>query len=405
MRLADRRHRQRGGPAPSCTAFDEHGPGAQPTPRVYTENLVGGLLRLIISASRRTDIPAFFSGWFMDRVREGVVEVANPFRPDQVRTCSLRPEDVEAIVFWSKNPSPLFEYLDELDARGYRYYFQFTLNDYPSLFEPGVPPVEERIGIFKAFSDRLGPGRVVWRYDPIVVSSLTPAAYHVERFERLARSLSGYSERVVVSFVDFYGKVAARFRRTSEREGIRFEDLTEPSRREELLRFAKQMACIGAGFGFTVTSCAEPVDLTGAGISPGACIDAGLVERLWGGAGGHAGGSVWDGLSARPPGEKGRAGEPARVELSGQLFREDALATGLPQPGSSDSLVGKANACREVLAKKDKGQRKECLCVQSVDIGRYNTCLHGCVYCYASHTGRAECRQQELLTATDNADH
>jgi len=222
---------------------------------------------VIISASRRTDIPAFFSEWFMKRIEEGVVCVADPFNPRQVGRYSLLAEDVDAIVFWSKNPCPLMARLSELDSRGYRYYFQFTLNDYPHLLEPNVPGLGERLDTLRTLSDRLGPERVVWRYDPIVVSSVTPTDYHLERLEG-----------------------------------------------------------IGDAHDLEVFSCAEAVDLSDAGIRHGACIDGELIRRLFG------------------------------------LERD---------------------------FRKDRGQRAECLCAESVDVGAYNTCGHLCAYCYASFSGES----------------
>lgn len=282
---------------------------------------------MIISASRRTDIPKFFTEWFMRRVREGFFYSKNPFDPSDVRKISLLPEDVVAIVFWSKDPAPIMKHLDELHSMGYRYYFQFTLNHYPSIFEPNVPPVEERIETFRRLAEKLGPSRVVWRYDPIIVSALTPLAYHAHRLDRIARDLEGYTERLVVSFLDLYGKVRKRLNASVELSHIGLEDITHPERREVLLDFAAVIAQIGASHGMDVRTCAEPVNLSEAGIRPGACIDGELISRL--------------------------SGKPAYAE---RLFR------------------------------KDRSQRRECLCVQSRDMGAYNTCSHGCVYCYANYS-------------------
>ncbi len=124
---------------------------------------------MIISASRRTDIPAFHAEWFMGRIREGYFYRVNPFNSKQVTGFSLKPEHLDAIVFWTKNPAPLMAHLDELDARGYCYYFQFTLNPYGNEFEPHVPALDERITIFKTLAERLGPERVIWRYDPVIL--------------------------------------------------------------------------------------------------------------------------------------------------------------------------------------------------------------------------------------------
>jgi len=256
----------------------------------------------------------------MEQVREGCVEIKNPFNPSQVRRCSLLPQDVDIIVFWSKNPAPLMPYLDELDSMGYRYYFQFTLNDYPKLLEPNLPPLEERIGTFKEISRKLGPAGVVWRWDPIVISTVTPPAYHVERLERIAAMLEGCSERLIISFMDFYAKTVRRLDALTKESGISFTDIAAPDHRDEILDLACSIAGVARRHGFEVSTCAEEVDLSSAGIPHGACIDADQISRLLG---------------------------------------------------------------REVTPRKHKGQRTHCLCVESVDIGTYNTCTNGCVYCYA----------------------
>lgn len=134
---------------------------------------------LIISASRRTDIPAFYSEWFMNRISAGFCLVPNPFNPTQVSTVSLAQDDVDAIVFWSRDPRPLMLHLDELDSMGYAYVFQFTINGYPSLLEPGVPKLEVAISTLVELADMIGPSRIVWRYDPIILSNITSPKYHI----------------------------------------------------------------------------------------------------------------------------------------------------------------------------------------------------------------------------------
>jgi hypothetical protein len=158
---------------------------------------------MIISASRRTDIPAFYSKWFMNRIREGYCLVPNPLNTKQISVVTLSPVEVDAIVFWSKNPEPLIPYLSELDDYGFRYYFQFTLNDYPSALEPNIPSLESRLETFRKLSKLLGPKRVIWRYDPIIISNYTPPSYHIERFRNIANELRGFTKRVMVSFVDY----------------------------------------------------------------------------------------------------------------------------------------------------------------------------------------------------------
>ena len=144
---------------------------------------------MIISASRRTDIPAFYAPWFMNRMRAGYCTVPNPFNRSQVSRISLRPEDVDVIVFWTRNPRPLLPALDELDDRGYRYYFQYTLLDNPRTLDPKSPPVDAAIATFQTLAERIGPARVIWRYDPSVLSSATGADFHLERYARIAAAL------------------------------------------------------------------------------------------------------------------------------------------------------------------------------------------------------------------------
>ena len=269
---------------------------------------------MLVSASRRTDIPAFYAEWFVSRVREGWCLTRNPFRPSLLSRVSLDPAEVEAVFLWSKNPAPILPFLDELDGRGLRYLFLFTLNDYPPALEPGVPPLPERLDTFLRLSERLGARRVVWRYDPIVLSEATPPAFHLERFGALAEALEGKTERVIVSLLDMYRKTRRRLAAAGVEvwEGEKAEREAEP-----LLRFMRGTA---EERGMEIQSCAEGSLFAGAGIPPGACVDAGLVRRIW----------------------------------------------GISAPGG-----------------KDKGQRPACLCSPSRDIGAWDTCLHGCTYCYA----------------------
>jgi hypothetical protein len=194
-----------------------------------------------------------------------------------VSRVSLAPEDVGAFVFWSKNPQPMFEHFPELDRRGYAYYFLFTLNDYPSALEPNLPALARRIDTFKALSERLGPDRVVWRYDPIVISTATPHDYHGERFSRLSRELSGFTRRVIVSVVHYYRKTD---RRLSELEtgGLRFD--RDAAERPETVALLSRMSGFAAAQGMQIQSCAQERDTTAAGVPPGACIDPALVGLL-----------------------------------------------------------------------------------------------------------------------------
>ncbi|MGE5560556.1 MAG: DUF1848 domain-containing protein [Chloroflexota bacterium] len=275
---------------------------------------------MIISASRRTDIPAFFGEWFMRRVEAGFFVTANPFNPAQIRAYSLHPDDVDAIAFWTKNPAPFSRHLDAIDRRGYRYYFGVTLNDYPAIIEPGVPPLAERIEAFRRLSDRIGPERVMWRYDPVIISSATPAEYHLERLDRLAAALAGHTWRMIISFLDFYRKVKPRLDKLGASEGITFTDIAAPEHRDQLLALAAGISGIAAAAGISVQTCSEAVDLESVGIRHGTCIDADYIETV----------------------------------------------LGAPGP-----------------LRRDANQRTECLCAHSADMGAYNTCLFQCAYCYA----------------------
>ncbi|NLU41004.1 MAG: DUF1848 domain-containing protein [Firmicutes bacterium] len=284
---------------------------------------------MIISASRRTDIPACYPEWFMNRIREGFFHTTNPFNPKQVSCRSLLPTDVDIIVFWTKNPKPLVPYLPELDQRGYRYYFQYTLNDYPSWLEPGLPPVNERIEAFVHLSNALGPERVIWRYDPIILSTETPVDYHIERIGCIAEHIRGYTERLTISFLDFYSKIKGRIQKTERDRQIRLWDLVDGHHGDDLDRLCRAISEISCQNRLEVVTCCEKVDLGRYGIRHGSCIDARLIKRLI---------------------------------------------------GTDKDFT------------KDPGQRSDCLCAISVDMGAYNTCRNGCTYCYANLGEKAVAR-------------
>jgi hypothetical protein len=235
---------------------------------------------MIISASRRTDVPAFYSEWLVNRLRAGWCEVPNPFNRSQVSRVSLRPEDVDVIVFWTRYARPLVPHLDEIDARGYRSYFLYTLVDYPRPIETATPAPAAAVAAFRELSGRVGPGRVVWRYDPILLGEPAGAAFHRERFERLAGLLEGATWRVVVSVVDIYRKMRRRLR-DLEAGGVRITDETgvEPAELAELLA---SIAATAAAHGMTATSCSEAIDMGRYGIQPGKCIDDRLIRELFG---------------------------------------------------------------------------------------------------------------------------
>jgi DNA repair photolyase len=234
---------------------------------------------MVISASRRTDIPAFYSRWFMERIKVGTVDVANPFNPNQIRHVDLRPESVHAIVFWTRNPRPLTKFLPELDLMGYRYYFLYTITNYPKEIEPNVPSLKKTIETFKMLSDIIGPDRAIWRYDPIILSSITNADFHRGNFLQLALCLEGLSNRIIISFLNFYKKTERRLNDLSANKGIEWNN--EHSVGTDLY-FMKELKEISDSYGFTIHSCAEEHELKLYQINPGRCIDNDLLNRLFG---------------------------------------------------------------------------------------------------------------------------
>lgn len=269
---------------------------------------------MILSVSRRTDIPNYYPEWFMKRIEEGFLYVRNPMNLRQISKITLAPEEVDCIVFWSKNPEPLMAHLGELDKRGYIYFFQLTLTGYGKDIEPGVPHKKEKmLDVFKTLSERIGSNKVIWRYDPILFNRKYMPEYHLNAFQAIAEALCGYTRRCIISFVDEYAK-----NRKNMRE-LGCYELPEP----EVKEFAKQLADIASATGMSIATCAEKLDLKDCGIAHSSCIDKKLIEEI--------------------------------------------IGCGLD-------------------IKRDKNQRPECGCVESVEVGTYNTCKNGCKYCYANHS-------------------
>jgi hypothetical protein len=235
---------------------------------------------MIISASRRTDIPAFYAPWFINRIRAGTCTVPNPFNLQQVTRLSLLPQDLDVIVFWTRNPKPLFPYLDELDRRGYRYYFQYTLLGYPQQIEPHSPARAAAIATFRKLAERIGPQRVIWRYDPLVFSKLTGAQYHTENYARLAAALKDATHRSVVSVMDIYAKTRKRIAQLNQ-DGLEIGEYQgAPSQRFDDLMDAFVRAAHQNGM--SIQSCAEDLDLSVYGIQPGKCIDDRYIAATFG---------------------------------------------------------------------------------------------------------------------------
>lgn len=226
---------------------------------------------MIISASRRTDIPSFYSRWFFNRLREGFVYVRNPMNPRQISQVSLSPEVVDGIVFWTKNPVPMLDRLDEL--RDYMYCFQFTLTSYGADVERALPSKSGvLIPAFQRLSDTIGPDRVIWRYDPIFLNAAYTMDYHFRYFEAMAKRLAPYTRKCTISFLDLYDKTKRNIAPLAP----------SPFPPELQNQMAKHVAEVAHSYGLRVDTCAEGIDLEQYGIEHGRCIDPRLWEQLLG---------------------------------------------------------------------------------------------------------------------------
>ncbi len=225
---------------------------------------------MILSASRRTDIPAFYSEWFFNRIKEGYLLVRNPMNIHQVSRINLSPQLVDCIVFWTKNPKPMLKRLDEL--KNYKYYFQFTLNSYDKTIEPNVPLKKDLIETFIKMSTLIGKERVIWRYDPILLTNVFTKEYHYKWFEKLAQKLSPYTNKCVISFVDLYKKTERNLK------GIELLPLTNSDMKE----IANNLAAISSNYGFSIETCSEAISLENCNIVHGKCINDRLISSIIG---------------------------------------------------------------------------------------------------------------------------
>lgn len=229
------------------------------------------MIKIIISASRRTDIPTYYSEWFFNRIKKGYVCVRNPINIHRISKIPLSPDVVDGIVFWTKNPIPMMNRLHELSD--YMYCFQFTVNSYGMDVEKNIPSKGGVIiPAFRELSRRIGSERVVWRYDPILLTPKYDIAYHTHYFNKMAEMLSGYTEKCIISFVDSYRNTEGSVKRLS----------LLPLGAQEMLELAERFAEIADKNHLKLESCAEKIDLEQFGIAHGHCIDSGLFERLLG---------------------------------------------------------------------------------------------------------------------------
>ena len=302
----------------------------------------------IVSASRSTDIPAFYADWFFHRLKVGYSAWTNPF--NGVKSY-VSYQNTRFIVFWSKNPQPLLNHLDDLKERNIGCYIQYTLNDYErDRLEQGVPPIGQRIDTFKRLVDKLGIGHVIWRFDPLILTDDIGMDTLLSKIESIGDQLQGYTEKLVFSYADILGyrKVKANL----EKIRIPYHEWTEP----QMLEFAGRLAELNKKWGYTLATCGEKVDLQQFGIQRNHCIDYDLIVRL-----AHDDERLMDFIGAM-------------IKKRGyDLFGEPE-----PLPASAILLPG------DRYAMKDSGQRDACGCLRSKDIGEYNTCPHRCEYCYAN---------------------
>jgi len=279
---------------------------------------------MIVSASRRTDIPTYYSEWLLNRLREEYVLVRNPMNIHQIGKISLSPTVVDGLVLWTKNPIPMLNRLSELEK--YNFYFQFTLNAYGKDVEPNVPSKKDEIvPAFIKLSKAIGRERVIWRYDPIFLNEYYTMEYHCKYFKKLASMLSTYTEKCTVSFLDLYRNT------TRNVQPLQIEQETPQQQLEILGAFSD----IAHHYGIYIDTCAEKIDSSSINVPHACCIDKERLERL-----GHC----------------------------------------------------------KLHVEKDKNQRLECGCVASIDIGAYNTCKNGCLYCYANFNNNIVKKNSEQHT-------
>ena len=319
---------------------------------------------VIISASRSTYIPAFYAKWFFNRLAKGYCVWYNPFNINQKMYISF--ERCRVIVFWTKNPAPIIPYLPELDKRGMHYYFQVTLNDYVKEgFEPNVPSVDERVDTFKTLSDLIGKEKVIWRFDPLIITPTIGPRELLTRIWNVGNKLKGYTDKLVFSFVDV--KVYRKVQNNLIKETMLFtkEDVENAeanhAQRIEIVEGLKKIreAWQKDGWDIEMATCAEDIDLKAYGIEHNCCIDGELMKRIF-------------------------ADDKELVYYLHTLkWPEKDMFGEIPPIPQKPKKV------------KDSGQRKICGCMVSKDIGMYNTCRHLCVYCYANTSKEAVLRNKD----------
>ena len=333
--------------------YSDYGWKPKNKPFKSLKEYVDAVAPVIISASRSTDIPAFYAKWFFNRLAKGYCVWRNPFNQEPLYVSF---KNTKAIVFWTKNPKPIIPYLSELDKRGIHYYFQVTLNDYVREgFEPNLPSVEERVETFRNLSNLIGKERVIWRFDPLIITPEITPRNLLSRIWKIGNMLKGSTDKLVFSFVDVlsYRKVQNNLVRDTNcftKENVETAEMTAGQKLETVEGLVRlREIWKEQGWNLSLATCAEDIDLDQYGIEHNRCIDGELMKRIF-------------------------ADDEEFVYYlnTGHLPERDLFGQLSPRKQKSATAL------------KDKGQRKMCGCMISKDIGMYNTCRHFCVYCYAN---------------------
>jgi len=311
--------------------------------KIVTENkeAVEAQAPVIISASRATDIPAFYSDWFIHRLKSGYIKWINPFNNVPLYVSFKK---ARLFVFWSKNPKPLLKHIDYLNEQNYNYYFQYTLNDYDKTIEKNVPSVQSRIETFIELSEKIGKEKVIWRFDPMILTNEIGVEELLRKIENIGNQLKNHTNKLVFSYADInvYKKVQNNLRKAS----ISYQEFNERT----MYEIAAGLQELNKTWKFKeIGTCAEHIELKKYGIVHNKCIDDDLMVELF-----SKDKVLMDFIGYKP--------KPAQISL----FAAEPIAE------------YKTNTL------KDKGQREFCGCIMSKDIGQYNTCPHLCEYCYAN---------------------
>lgn len=308
--------------------------------KIVSGEIIEAQTPVIISASRATDIPAFYAEWFVERLRQGYLKWKNPFNGVPLYVSF---KETRLIVFWSKNPKPMIKHLDYLDEEKINYYFQYTLNDYTTEnLEAKVGSVENRIETFIKLSEKIGKEKVIWRFDPLILTDKIGVDELLNKIEKIGNQLSQYTEKLVFSFADIgiYKNVQSNL----NKDKINYSEFDNIS----MNQFAEGLKELNQKWKLEIGTCAEKIDLDKYGIKHNKCIDDDLMKRLF-------------------------YNDIKLMEFLGyELKKADLFDTEVKLvPKNAKNL-------------KDKGQREVCGCIMSKDIGQYNTCPHECLYCYAN---------------------